>query len=201
EASKLTYMHFLAHGTLYTDVLESRTGTSDMVKSHNNVGVLPEEMDFELIEALAKWLRDGVCAVGSVLGMPKQIDWRQPIKGTGLAIRVLGEVTREKLAIVREADAILREEIAQANLDRSIWQYFAILPNIRSVGVTDGKRTYDYTVGIRAVHSVDGTSSDWARIPYDVLDVISSRIVKEVKHVNRIVYDITSKPPSTIEWE
>ena len=201
EASKLTNMHFLAQGTLYTDVLESGTGTSDMVKSHHNVGGLPEDMDFELIEPLAKLFKDEVRAVGSALGMPDHIVWRQPFPGPGLAIRVLGEVTREKLAIVREADAILREEIAQANLDRSIWQYFAILPNIRSVGVTDGKRTYDYTVGIRAVHSVDGTSSDWARIPYDVLDVISSRIVKEVKHVNRIVYDITSKPPSTIEWE
>src|SRR5699024_841353 len=156
EASKLTNMHFLAQGTLYTDVLESGTGTSDMVKSHHNVGGLPEDMDFELIEPLAKLFKDEVRAVGSALGMPDHIVWRQPFPGPGLAIRVLGEVTREKLAIVREADAILREEIAQAHLDRSIWQYFAILPNIRSVGVTDGKRTYDYTVVIRAVHTVVG---------------------------------------------
>jgi len=201
EASKLKDVDFLAQGTLYTDVLESGSGTSDMVKSHHNVGGLPEDMEFELIEPLATLFKDEVRAVGTALGLPDHIVWRQPFPGPGLAIRVLGEITREKLAIVREADAILREEIRNANLDRSIWQYFAILPNIRSVGVTDGARTYDYTVGIRAVHSVDGTSSDWARIPYDILDVISSRIVNEVDHVNRFVYDLTSKPPSTIEWE
>ncbi len=201
EASKLTDMDFLAQGTLYTDVLESGTDTSEMVKSHHNVGGLPEDMDFELVEPLATLFKDEVRAVGTALGLPDHIVWRQPFPGPGLAIRVLGEVTAEKLSIVRESDKILRDEIAKANLQKSIWQYFTVLPNIRSVGVTDGARTYDYTVGIRAVTSVDGTTSEWAHIPHDVLETISSRIVEEVPHVNRIVYDITSKPPSTIEWE
>lgn len=201
EADKLKDMDFLAQGTLYSDVLESGTEASEMIKSHHNVGGLPEDMEFELIEPLRTLFKDEVRELGTALGMPDHIVWRQPFPGPGLAIRVLGEVTKEKLEIVREADAILREEIALAGLDREIWQYFAILPNIRSVGVKDSARTYDYTVGIRAVHSVDGTRSEWARIPWDVLDKISKRIVSEVEHVNRIVYDITSKPPSTIEWE
>src|SRR5690625_995988 len=201
EAAKLTDVDFLAQGTLYSDVIESGTEMGKMVKSHHNVGGLPEDMQFELIEPLRTLFKDEVRELGTALGMPDHIVWRQPFPGPGLAIRVLGEVTKEKLEIVREADAILREEIALAGLDREIWQYFAILPNIRSVGVKDSARTYDYTVGIRAVHSVDGTRSEWARIPWDVLDKISKRIVSEVEHVNRIVYDITSKPPSTIEWE
>lgn len=201
EASKLKNMDFLAQGTLYTDILESGTDTSEMVKSHHNVGGLPEEIDFELIEPLAALFKDEVRAAGTALGLPDHIVWRQPFPGPGLAIRVLGEVTDKKLTIVRESDAILRDEIAKSGLDRTIWQYFTVLPGIRSVGVTDGARTYDYTVGIRAVTSVDGTTSEWAHIPHDVLNDISSRIVKEVANVNRIVYDITSKPPSTIEWE
>lgn len=201
EADNLTDIDFLAQGTLYSDVIESGFGDNKMVKSHHNVGGLPEDMEFELIEPLRTLFKDEVRELGTLLGLPDHIVWRQPFPGPGLAIRVLGEVTKEKLEIVREADAILREEIANAKLDREIWQYFAILPNIRSVGVNDSKRTYDYTVGIRAVNSVDGTTSDWARIPFDILDKISRRIVEEVESVNRVVYDITSKPPSTIEWE
>lgn len=201
EAEKLSDMHFLAQGTLYSDVIESGTDSSEMIKSHHNVGGLPEDMEFELIEPLRKLFKDEVRELGTALGLPVHIVWRQPFPGPGLGIRVLGEVTEEKLSIVREADAILREEIAKAGLERDIWQYFAVLPNIRSVGVTDSARTYDYTVGLRAVHSVDGTTSKWARIPWDVLEKISERIVSEVDHVNRVVYDITSKPPSTIEWE
>lgn len=202
ESNKLKDMDFLAQGTIYTDVIESGTDTSSTIKSHHNVGGLPEDMKFELIEPLRSLFKDEVRQVGTELGLPDEIVWRQPFPGPGLGIRVLGEVTKEKLEIVRESDAILREEIKNAGLDREIWQYFTVLPNIRSVGKSvDEKRTYDYTVGIRAVNSVDGTTSDWARIPWDVLEVISRRIVTEVPHVNRVVYDITTKPPSTIEWE
>lgn len=201
EASKLTDVDFLAQGTLYSDVLESGTDTAEVIKSHHNVGGLPEDMDFELIEPISTLFKDEVRALGTALGMPDHIVWRQPFPGPGLGIRVLGEITEEKLEIVREADAILREEIANAGLERDIWQYFAVLPNIRSVGIKNDARSYDYTVGIRAVHSVDGMTSEWARIPYDILEKISRRIVTEVDHVNRIVYDITSKPPATIEWE
>ncbi|MEI3605373.1 glutamine-hydrolyzing GMP synthase [Pseudogracilibacillus sp. SE30717A] len=201
EAAKLTDVDFLAQGTLYSDVIESGTETGKMVKSHHNVGGLPEDMQFELIEPIRTLFKDEVRELGTALGLPDRIVWRQPFPGPGLGIRVLGEVTQEKLAIVREADAILREEIALAGLDRDIWQYFAILPNIRSVGVRDDERSYDYTVGLRAVHSVDGMTSDWARIDWDILDKISRRIVSEVEQVNRVVYDITSKPPATIEWE
>ncbi len=201
EASRLTDVSFLAQGTLYSDVIESGMGTGKLVKSHHNVGGLPEEMNLALIEPIRMLFKDEVRAVGTALGLPDTIVWRQPFPGPGLGIRVLGEVTKEKLEIVREADAILREEIRVAGLDRSIWQYFAILPNIRSVGVRDDSRSYDHTIGIRAVHSVDGMTSDWARIPWDVLEKISQRIVGEVPQVNRVVYDITSKPPGTIEWE
>src|SRR5690625_948518 len=201
EAEQLKDIDFLAQGTLYTDILESGSDTSGTIRSYHNVGGLPEDMTCELIEPLSTLFKDEVRALGSALGIPDSIVWRQPFPGPGLAIRILGEVTEEKITIVREADAILREEIAKAGLERDIWQYFAVLPNIRSVGVKDGARTYDHTIGIRAVHSVDGTTSEWARIPWSVLDQISHRIIQEVEHVNRVVYDITSKPPSTIEWE
>ena len=201
EAAKLKDIDYLAQGTLYTDIIESGTETAQTIKSHHNVGGLPEDMDFELIEPLQTLFKDEVRELGTELGMPDHIVWRQPFPGPGLAIRVLGEVTEEKLEIVRESDAILREEIRNAGLERDIWQYFTVLPNIRSVGVMGDARTYDYTIGIRAVTSIDGMTSDWARIPWDVLETISRRIVNDVEHINRVVYDITSKPPATIEWE
>lgn len=202
ESQKSGRVDFLVQGTIYPDVVESgATGTSATIKSHHNVGGLPEDMELQLIEPLRELFKDEVRAVGLELGIPADLVWRQPFPGPGLAIRVLGEVTEEKLQITREADAIFREEIAKAGLDREIWQYFACLPNIRSVGVMGDGRTYSYTVALRAVLSSDGMTSDWARIPYDVLDTVSRRIVNEVQGVNRIVYDVTSKPPGTIERE
>lgn len=201
EANKLGHIDYLVQGTIYPDIVESGTATSATIKSHHNVGGLPEDMQFSLIEPLRELFKDEVRAVGEEIGIPHHLVWRQPFPGPGLAIRVLGDITEEKLEIVREADAIFREEIAIAKLDESIWQYFACLPNIRSVGVMGDERTYCHTIALRAVTSSDAMTSEWARIPYEVLDKVSRRIVNEVKGVNRIVYDITSKPPATIEWE
>ena len=201
EAKKMKDADFLAQGTLYTDVIESGTDTAQTIKSHHNVGGLPEKMGFKLIEPLRSLFKDETRQLGEKLGIPHDLVWRQPFPGPGLGIRVLGEVTPEKLAIVRESDAILREEIKKAGLQESIWQYFTVLPGIRSVGVMGDGRTYDEAVGIRAVTSIDGMTADFAQIPWDVLQKISVRIVNEVDHVNRILYDVTSKPPSTIEWE
>lgn len=201
EANKLEGIDFLVQGTVYPDVIESGTDTAEVIKSHHNVGGLPEDMQFSLIEPLRDLFKDEVRRVGEEIGVPEHIVWRQPFPGPGLAIRVMGEITEEALHLVRESDAILREEVAKAGLDREIWQYFTVLPNVQSVGVMGDERTYCHAIGIRAVTSIDGMTSDWARIPYEVLDKISSRIVNEVEGVNRILYDVTSKPPSTIEWE
>lgn len=201
ESNKLGTIDFLVQGTIYPDVVESGTSTSATIKSHHNVGGLPEDMTLSLIEPLRELFKDEVRAVGEEIGIPHHLVWRQPFPGPGLAIRVLGEVTEEKLFITREADAIFRDEIAKAGLEGKIWQYFACLPNIQSVGVMGDERTYCHTIALRAVTSSDGMTSDWAHIPYEVLDKVSRRIVNEVKNVNRIVYDVTSKPPATIEWE
>ena len=201
EASKLEGIDYLAQGTLYTDIIESGTETATTIKSHHNVGGLPEDMQFQLLEPLNTLFKDEVRELGIELGIAEHLVWRQPFPGPGLGIRVLGEITEEKLEIVRESDWILRDEIQKSGLERDIWQYFTVLPNIRSVGVTGDYRTYDYTIGIRAVTSVDGMTSNFARIDWDVMEKISKRLVNETKHINRVVYDVTSKPPATIEWE
>ena len=201
EAKKMKDAEYLAQGTLYTDVIESGTDTAQTIKSHHNVGGLPKKLGFKLIEPLRSLFKDETRELCEKLGIPHDLVWRQPFPGPGLGIRVLGEITPEKLEIVRESDAILREEIKKAGLDEEIWQYFTVLPGIRSVGVMGDGRSYDYAVGIRAVTSIDGMTADFAKIPWDVLQKISVRIVNEVDHVNRILYDVTSKPPSTIEWE
>ncbi len=202
EAKKLGKVDFLAQGTIYPDVIESGKGHAAVIKSHHNVGGLPDHVDFEeIIEPLRELFKDEVRVLGEALGLPRHIVWRQPFPGPGLAIRIIGDITKEKVSILQHADYIFREEIALAKLDEEIWQYFAVLTGMRSVGVMGDERTYDYTVALRAVTSVDGMTADWARIPYDVLEKVSLRIINEVKHVNRVVYDITSKPPATIEWE
>ena len=202
EARKLNGIDFLAQGTIYPDIVESGTKTAKMVKSHHNVGGLPDYVDFkEIIEPLRLLFKDEVRQLGIELGLPENLVWRQPFPGPGLAIRIIGEITDEKLSILQDADWIFREEIAKAGLDRSIHQYFAVLTNMRSVGVMGDGRTYDYTLALRGVTTTDFMTADFARIPYEVLEVISARIVNEVKNINRVVYDITTKPPATIEWE
>mgnify|MGYP005962147223 CR=1 FL=1 len=202
ESKKLTNVKWLAQGTIYPDVIESGTGEAEVIKSHHNVGGLPAVVDFKgLIEPLRNLFKDEVRELGSELGLADYLVWRQPFPGPGLAIRVMGEITKDKLDILRDADYIFRDEIAKAGLDRDINQYFAVLTSTRTVGVMGDFRTYDYTLALRGVTTTDFMTADWARIPYDVLDTISRRIVNEVQHINRIVYDITSKPPATIEWE
>ena len=201
EARKLGQVDFLVQGTIYPDIVESGTKTAQTIKSHHNVGGLPKDMKFSLIEPLRLLFKDEVRVIGEKLGIPHEIVWRQPFPGPGLAVRCIGAITTERLAILREADAIFREEIAKAGLERDINQYFAVITDMRSVGVMGDTRTYDYTIALRAVTTTDFMTADWARIPLDVLGAVSTRIVNEVKGVNRIVYDITSKPPATIEWE
>lgn len=202
EAKKIGAVDFLVQGTIYPDVIESGMGSAAVIKSHHNVGGLPDCVDFkEIIEPLRDLFKDEVRKVGLELGIPEFLVWRQPFPGPGLAIRVIGDITREKLEILKEADYIFRDEIKKAGLDRSIHQYFAVITNMRTVGVMGDGRTYDYTIALRGVTTNDFMTANWARIPYDTLEIVSSRIVNEVKHVNRVCYDITSKPPATIEWE
>lgn len=201
ESKKLGDIDFLVQGTLYPDVVESGTATAAVIKSHHNVGGLPEDMQFELVEPLRWLFKDEVRRLGEELGLPQEIVWRQPFPGPGLAVRILGEITKPKLEILREADFVVTDEIKNAGLDREIWQYFAVLPNMRSVGVMGDGRTYAYAIVVRAVYSHDGMTADWAKIPHEVLGNISTRLVNEVAEINRVVYDITSKPPGTIEWE
>ena len=202
EAKKIGTVDFLVQGTIYPDVIESGLGKSAVIKSHHNVGGLPDYVDFkEIVEPLRNLFKDEVRKTGLELGIPENLVYRQPFPGPGLAIRVIGDITDDKLTILKEADAIFREEIANAGLHKNINQYFAVLTNLKSVGVMGDERTYDYTVALRAVETTDFMTGVWSKIPYDVLEKVSSRIVNEVKHVNRVVYDITSKPPATIEWE
>jgi GMP synthase (glutamine-hydrolysing) len=203
EARKLGNVRWLVQGTLYSDVIESggTEGVAATIKSHHNVGGLPDDMRMQLVEPLRLLFKDEVRRVGEELGMPERMVWRQPFPGPGLAIRIIGDVTAERLAILREADAILQEEVRRAGLYRELWQSFAVLPAIRSVGVQGDERTYGYPVVLRAVTSDDAMTADWARLPYDLLETISGRIVNEIPGVNRVVLDVTSKPPATIEWE
>jgi len=201
ESHKLGKAKFLVQGTIYPDVIESGTKSAAMIKSHHNVGGLPEDVDFDLVEPLRMLFKDEVRVVGEELGLPEDMVWRQPFPGPGLAIRIIGDVTEERLEILRKADYILLDEVKKAGLYRELWQTFAVLPAIRSVGVMGDERTYSYPIIIRAVTSKDAMTADWARLPYDLLEVISQRIINEVQGVNRVALDISSKPPSTIEWE
>jgi GMP synthase (glutamine-hydrolysing) len=203
EAKKMGSVDFLVQGTVYPDVIESVSvkGPSQTIKSHHNVGGLPDRMKLKLVEPLRELFKDEVRKVGAELGLPEEMVWRQPFPGPGLGVRILGEVTREGVRLLQEADDIIVSEIKKANLYRNIWQSFGVLLPVKSVGVMGDNRTYDHTLAIRAVHSTDGMTADWVQLPYEVLTAISSRIVNEVKGINRVVYDITSKPPGTIEWE
>jgi len=202
EAKKIGTVDYLVQGTIYPDVIESGLGKSAVIKSHHNVGGLPDYVDFkEIVEPLRSLFKDEVRKTGLELGIPENLVYRQPFPGPGLAIRVIGDITDDKLNILKDADAIFREEIAKAGLDKKLNQYFAVLTNLKSVGVMGDERTYDYTLALRAVETSDFMTATWAHIPYELLEKISARIVNEVSHVNRIVYDITSKPPATIEWE
>ena len=202
EAKKIGKVDYLVQGTIYPDCIESGVGDAALIKSHHNVGGLPDHVEFdEIIEPLRNLFKDEVRKVGLELGMPESMVYRQPFPGPGLGVRIIGELTREKITLLQEADAIFREEMANAGLEREVGQYFAVLTDMRSVGVMGDFRTYDYTVALRAVTTGDFMTADWARLPYEVLDAVSRRIVNEVKGVNRVVYDITSKPPATIEWE
>lgn len=202
EAKKIGAVDFLVQGTIYPDVIESGLGKGAVIKSHHNVGGLPDHVDFkEIVEPLRDLFKDEVRKVGLELGIPENLVFRQPFPGPGLAIRIIGDITEDKLNILKDADLIFREEVEKANLGKSINQYFAVLTNLKSVGVMGDERTYDYTVALRAVETTDFMTGVWSKISYEVLEKVSSRIVNEVKHVNRVVYDITSKPPATIEWE
>jgi GMP synthase (glutamine-hydrolysing) len=202
EAKKIGNVDFLLQGTIYPDVIESGMESRPAVKTHHNVGGLPEKIKFKgIIEPLKYLFKDEVRRVGEELGIPSSIVWRQPFPGPGLAVRIIGEVTEEKLEILRDADYIFREEIEKAGLHRELSQYFVVLTDVRSVGVRHGKRTYDYTIALRAIKTKDFMTVDWVRLPYDILAETVYRIVNEVSHVNRVVYDITAKPPATVEWE
>jgi len=204
ESARFPDVRFLAQGTLYPDVIESvsfKGGPSATIKSHHNVGGLPDRMRLELIEPLRELFKDEVRELGIQLGIPEGIVWRHPFPGPGLAVRILGEVTAERVALLQEADAIAMEEIRRAGLYRNIWQAFVVLLPVRSVGVMGDERTYEHVAALRAVEATDGMTADWFHIPHDVLAVISNRIIREVRGINRVVYDISSKPPSTIEWE
>jgi GMP synthase (glutamine-hydrolysing) len=203
EANKLGEVDFLAQGTLYPDVIESVStkGPSATIKSHHNVGGLPEQMKFKLIEPLRELFKDEVRAVGKELGISEEIIGRQPFPGPGLAVRIIGPVTKESLSLLREADVIVLEEIKKASFYNKVWQAFSVLLPVKTVGVMGDERTYENVIALRVVHSVDGMTADWAKLPYDLLSTISNRIINEVAGINRVVYDISSKPPSTIEWE
>ncbi|HHW07294.1 MAG TPA: glutamine-hydrolyzing GMP synthase [Clostridia bacterium] len=201
EARKLGNFGFLVQGTIYPDIVESGSDGVVSVKSHHNVGGLPEDMAFTLVEPLKYLYKDEVRQVGLALGLPEEIVWRQPFPGPGLGVRIIGEITQEKLDILRQADYIFREEIKQAGLDREVWQYFAVLPSIKSVGMKNNRRTYAYPIILRAVNSVDAMTADVVKLPWEVLEKIANRILREVEQVNRVVYDISPKPPGTIEWE